>query len=174
MDGTSISPNELNQAKQFLRKGYLFNLENGLPPGIEIDTYDYIICSHILEHIAYPEKLLSDIKEVLKKNGFLIVALPNLFHYKSRIQLLRGNFPYADTGIWDYTHVRWYTFESALEMLSKNFEVDTATVTGELPLNSIFKKILPTLLSRSVYKNLIKISRGMFGYQLLFRCINNK
>lgn len=174
IDGISISPNELQEAKEFLRQGYLFNLENGLPPEIKSNGYDCVICSHILEHIAYPEKLLEDIKNVLKPGGTLVVALPNLFHYKTRLQLLQGNFPYSETGIWDYTHVRWYTFKSALKLFSQNYIVDLATVTGELPFNSFFKKILPSRLSRFLYKNLIKISRGFFGYQLLFRLINKK
>ena len=174
VDGISISSNELKQAKEFLRNAYLFNLETGLPPEIEKDTYDYIICSHILEHIAYPEKLLSDIKKVLKKNGFLIVALPNLFHYKTRIQLLKGNFPYSDAGILDYTHVRWYSYKSAIETLSKNFVIEIATVTGEMPFNRIFKRILPKKLSQFLYKILVGISKGLFGYQLLYRLANKK
>jgi 2-polyprenyl-3-methyl-5-hydroxy-6-metoxy-1,4-benzoquinol methylase len=174
VDGISISPAELNEAKQFLRNAYLYNLENGLPPEIEKDTYDYVICSHILEHIAYPEKLLRDIKKVLKENGFLIVALPNVFHYKTRLQLLKGNFPREDAGIWDYTHVRWYSYRSAIETLSEYFTVETATVTGELPFNSLAKKILPKRVSQSIYKILTGFSKGLFGYQLLYRLINKK
>ena len=87
---------------------------------------------------------------------------------------MRGNFPYSEAGIWDYTHVRWYSYKSAIETLSKNFVVETATVTGEMPFNSIFKRILPKRLSKSLYKILIKISKGLFGYQLLYRLVNNK
>jgi 2-polyprenyl-3-methyl-5-hydroxy-6-metoxy-1,4-benzoquinol methylase len=174
VDGISISPDELQQAKPYLRNGYLFNVENGLPPAIERDMYDYVICSHILEHIAYPAKLLSDIQQVIKKNGFLIVALPNVFHYKTRLQLLKGNFPKADAGIWDYTHLRWYTYRSAMETLSEYFVVETATVTGELPLNSIAKKILPQKAARYLYKILSGVSKGLFGYQLLYRFVNKK
>jgi 2-polyprenyl-3-methyl-5-hydroxy-6-metoxy-1,4-benzoquinol methylase len=174
VDGISISLEELKQAEPALRRAYLFNVENGLPSEIESDAYDYIICSHILEHIAYPEKLFEDIRRVLKNNGYLIVALPNLFHYKTRIELLKGNFPSSDAGIWDYTHLRWYTYKSAKEILSKNFIIETATVTGELPFNRLFKKIFPKKLSQFFYTKLIKISKGLFGYQLLYRLINKK
>lgn len=174
VDAISISPDELKQAKPFVRNAYLFNLENGLPPEIEKDTYDYIICSHVLEHIAYPQKLLQDMQKALKKDGFLIVALPNVFHYKTRMQLMKGNFPIAEAGIWDYTHLRWYSYRSAVETLSEYFLIETATVTGELPFNSIAKKIVPEKVSGSLYKILIRISKGLFGYQLLYRFINKK
>ena len=174
VDGISISEEELKCAKPFLRKSYLFNLEEGLPGGIEEGAYDYVICSHVLEHIAYPEKLLTGIQKALKPNGVLIVALPNVLHYKSRLQLLSGNFPRSEAGIWDETHLRWYTFRSATKMLSEYFDIETATVTGDLPFNRIARKILPANTSRALYKMLTDISKGFFGYQLLYRCINRK
>lgn len=62
VDGVSISEMELTAASSFLRKGYLFNLENGLPDSVLQNKYDYIICSHVLEHICYPNRLLLHIK----------------------------------------------------------------------------------------------------------------
>jgi hypothetical protein len=50
--------------------------------------------AHVLEHICYPDKLLTDIRMVLKKDGRFIVALPNIMHYKARMQLIMGNFNY--------------------------------------------------------------------------------
>jgi len=174
VDGISISPGELAQAGPFLRNGFLYNLENGLPPELPTESYDYIICSHILEHIAYPDKLLQDMQRVLKKDGCVIVALPNVFHYKSRIQLLKGNFPKSDTGIWDATHLRWYTFKTASEKLSEYFNIETATVSGELPLNSMAKKIFPAKMSQFLFKLLTGVSKGLFGYQLLYRLTKKK
>jgi SAM-dependent methyltransferase len=174
VDGISVSHDELELAKPFLRNAYLFNLENGLPPEIGIEVYDYIICSHILEHIAYPQKLLVNVQQALKKDGFLIVALPNVFHYKSRFELFKGNFPKAKAGIWDYTHLRWYSYRSAVELLSEYFTIESAAVTGEVPFNSIAKKILPKRASQSLFKILTGISKGFFGYQLLFRLVNKK
>lgn len=46
--------------------------------GIEIDyfvqteeenIFDYIICNHVMEHIANEEQAVSEIKRVLKTNG---------------------------------------------------------------------------------------------------------
>lgn len=169
VDGITISSEELNQAKPYLRNGYLQNLENGLPQNIA-DGYDVVICSHVLEHICYPDKLLKDIRSVLKPNGSLVVALPNIMHYKSRMQLIGGNFKYQSQGLWDYTHFRWYTFATGKKLLeSHGFTVEIASVSGELPFNSIFSKILPGGMRRAIYKGLIGISKGFFGYQLLYK-----
>lgn len=170
IDGITISENERVSASKFMEKVYIFNLEEGLPLGISENQYSYIICSHVLEHIAYPEKLLQDIKKALINGGHLIVALPNIMHYKSRLKLLFGNFDYEETGIWDFTHLRWYTFRTAKNLLeSLGFDIIVAKVTGELPFNSLFSKILPKALAIPIFQVLTTLSKGFWGYQLLFK-----
>lgn len=169
VDGITISEMELKEASAFLRTGYLHNLENGLPEEVKKNRYDFIICSHVLEHICYPEKLLKDIRECLHPNCMLIVALPNLFHYKSRWQLAKGNFNYESAGIWDNTHFKWYTYKTGASTLKENgFRLVEKTVTGQLPLAFFFSRIFSDKLSAKIYNLLKKISPGFFGYQLLY------
>lgn len=169
VDGITISPAEYETAKIYLDNTFIHNLETGLPDAIETQTYDYVICSHVLEHIVYPDKLLGDILKVLKHGGILIVALPNIMHYKSRMKLAIGKFDYEDAGLWDYTHVKWYTFETAKKLFVEHgFSIELAMVTGELPFNSFFSKIFSSRMSSKIFKLLTKVSRGFFGYQLLY------
>ena len=171
IDGVTISQEEQKIAGKVMRHVHIFNLENGLPD-LGINIYDVVICSHVLEHICYPENLMNDIYKVLKPKGILIVALPNIMHYKSRWQLLLGNFNYQSAGIWDYTHFRWYTFETAQKLLLKyNFRIVNKTVTGMLPFNSFFTKIFPDRVNLKLFAYLISISHGFFGYQLLYCAI---
>lgn len=170
VDGITISEEELRQATPFVRNVYLYNLEGGLPAEMPDGEFDYVICSHVLEHIVYPQKLLGDIHRALKPGGILIVALPNVMHYKSRLRLMAGRFDYTDAGIWDYTHVRWYTVDSAKDLLSKSgFTISRYLVTGELPLNSVAKRVLPAALRKTLYGFLTSLSKGLFGYQMLFK-----
>ena len=175
VDGITISEAELTLSLPYLRNGYLFDLENGLPNEIINEQYDYVVCAHVLEHICYPEKLLEDIHGCLAINGILILALPNLFHYKSRWELVKGNFNYSSSGIWDNTHFKWYTYLTGKKLLEENgFEIITQTVTGDLPGNSFFSKILSRKMSAKLYNSIKKISPGLFGYQLLYtaRAVN--
>lgn len=169
VDGITLSEIELEQASKYMRNGYIHNLEEGLPTEIPNEEYDYIICSHVIEHIAYPEKLLADISRTLKKDGILVVALPNVFFYRYRMQLMKGSFKSTEGGIWDYTHLRWYSFDTAQHMLKNNgFNIQVADVSGELPFSSVLKYCLPSSLRKSLYKMLTSISKGLFGYQLLY------
>ncbi len=44
-------------------------------------TFDLIICQAVLEHIKDPKKVISEIKRVLKKEGFLYCTVPFLQGY---------------------------------------------------------------------------------------------
>lgn len=169
VDGITISPAELETAAPSLRKGFLYDLEKGLPPEIHNIQYDYIICSHVLEHICYPSQLLNNIRQCLKNDGMLIVALPNLFHYNARIKLLKGEFEYQPSGLWDDTHFRWYSYKSGRALLEKHgFAVKVSDVTGTPPLYSLLSKILDDRSCEKFFKLCKKLSPGLFGYQLLY------
>lgn len=169
VDGITLSEAEAIQAKEYYRDVQIFNLESGLPELLKNRNYDCVICSHVIEHIAYPEKLLQDINITLSSEGVLIVALPNLLHYKSRLKLLLGQFNYEESGVWDYTHLRWYTFKTGRQLLEKNkFQVLKAWVDGELPFGRLTKRVLSEKTRIYIYKLLTKLSKGLFGGQLLY------
>ncbi len=171
VDGITISPQEAKEGKHYFRNIFIQNLEHGLPEEVKEQNYDVVLCSHVLEHIAYPEKLLEDILNLTLKNGAkLIIALPNFLHYNNRFKIFKGNFDYTESGLMDNTHVRWYTFKSAQELFQKRgLKVISAEVDGNLPFYSI-TKYLPFLVQKMIKKILFKISPGFFGYQIILIC----
>ncbi len=167
VDGLTLSNEEAKFAESFCRRVIVCNLEAGLPPDL-LDRYDAAICSHVLEHICFPSKLLSDIRERLTDEGVLIVALPNLLWWKNRIGLLAGRFRYTETGIMDRTHFRWYTYRTGKELLEEHgFSRVTAAVQGEFPGGPLRRRF-PRPLQIWMDAIVIKLWPGLFGYQLLY------
>lgn len=39
-------------------------------------SYDYILCTEVLEHVPYPEKSLLELSRIIKKGGKLIITAP--------------------------------------------------------------------------------------------------
>lgn len=66
------------------------------------NSFDVIICSHILEHLLFPIKATQEMRRVLKSNGFLFISSPT-----------RKNPKFDD----DYTHIRPFTPHSLETML---------------------------------------------------------
>ncbi|HET6511950.1 MAG TPA: class I SAM-dependent methyltransferase [Candidatus Kapabacteria bacterium] len=93
--------------------------------------FDVAIFGDVLEHVRYPEEVLRETKRLLKPGGKVIVSLPNVANLRVRLGLLRGNFRYADSGILDRTHLRFFTMETAHELLDKaGFELEESDVAG--------------------------------------------
>lgn len=87
--------------------------------------FDYILCGDILEHLYDPPKVLRDLKRRLAKNGRIIISLPNIAHIELFIQVfIKGRWPLNERGIFDKTHLRWFTKKDAYKMIENNgFEV---------------------------------------------------
>jgi len=169
IDGITISNDEMKLASVYCRNIYNFNLENGLPDEVYVNQYNFIICSHVLEHIAFPERLLNDIYNLASKNkAKILIALPNIMYFKTRFNLLLGKFEYTNDGIMDYTHLRWYTKKSATSMFEKyNFVVRSSSVSGLPPLYSLIRKLgkKPTRITNQF---LFFLAPTLFGSELLF------
>ena len=86
----------------------------------ESPVFDYIIFGDILEHLYEPDKVLADLKEKLNKSGKIIISLPNIAHVELFIQVyLKKTWPRNDRGIFDKTHIRWFTKNDSFEMIEK-------------------------------------------------------
>jgi 2-polyprenyl-3-methyl-5-hydroxy-6-metoxy-1,4-benzoquinol methylase len=167
IDGITLSEEEAAIAKAYCRQVVVHNLETGLP-SILAGPYDAVIASHVLEHICYPESLLRDISQCLSERGVLIVALPNLLNWRHRVAMFFGKFEYANSGIMDNTHFRWYTFKSARRLLEANgFEISRAYADGYFPLPGLRKLGFRSLATR-LDSAVCALFPGLFGYQLLY------
>jgi SAM-dependent methyltransferase len=167
IDGVTLSTVEADAASAYCRHVHVWDLEQGLP-SLGSDTYDVVICSHVLEHICFPSKVLRDIRKVLQPEGQLIVAIPNLLFYKNRLTLLRGKFEYQPSGIMDDTHFRWYTYASTQRLLERHgFQRLAAFAEGSFPI-PFLRRHIPEPVVREIDQVASRMAPGLFGYQLLF------
>jgi SAM-dependent methyltransferase len=163
--GITIDPREQKTARQFCEAVYIADLENGLPPDID-GEFDAILASHVLEHLARPERLLREVHERLSPGGVVAVALPNIAHYRQRISRLRGHFDYTDTGQLDRTHLRFYTYRTAIQLLEQNgYELVNAMATGTLPLWKA--RLVSRSMAGRVDKWAVRQRPNLLGYQCL-------
>jgi len=75
---------------------------------LEGRTFDQIVTLDVLEHLRFPGQLLSSLAKHLRPGGEFIISLPNVTHLDVRLALLKGTFPYADDGLLDRTHLRFF------------------------------------------------------------------
>lgn len=87
--GMDISGPAVEKAREH---GVEAELADITAPGFELSgTYDYILISEVIKHIARPEDLLRKTRGHFTKG--LIISIPNSGHYIHRLRLLAGRFP---------------------------------------------------------------------------------
>lgn len=87
--------------------------------------FDAVICNDVLEHLLDPYKQLEKIKSKLVNGGVVISSIPNIRYFRNFFELIfRKNWDYADEGIMDFTHFRFFTTNSIRKMYqSLGYEV---------------------------------------------------
>ena len=76
-------------------------------------TFDVLIFADVLEHLPWPLGTLRRYLEFLDANGSVIISLPNVGLWSVRLAHLLGRWEYDETGVLDFTHLRFFTRRSA-------------------------------------------------------------
>jgi methionine biosynthesis protein MetW len=82
----------------------------------ESGAFDCIILANVLEHMKEPSRILANLKKYLSDKGFLIYSVPNIVNWHSRMTIFFGKFEYAENGVFDKTHLRFYNLNSAKKL----------------------------------------------------------
>ena len=104
--------------------GFIFgNIEELELPQFN-ERFDVILLADVLEHLIEPGLVLEKLKKYLKPNGEILVSMPNIRHYSAFVKIfIKGNFDYQESGIFDYTHRRFFCKKNIRELLESNFKV---------------------------------------------------
>jgi SAM-dependent methyltransferase len=124
--GVELYAPALEKATPFLHRAICGNVESeDTWAEIEKEQYDVVLYMHILEHLVDPETVLARTKKVLKPGGRVIVCLPNVSNWENRWEMFRGDFHYTEVGVMDKTHLRFYNYFTAQDMIQRcGFNID--------------------------------------------------
>jgi SAM-dependent methyltransferase len=134
--------------------------------------FDVILYADVLEHLRNPLKVLSEINRQLKPGGLVIVSVPNSAHLWVRMQMCLGRFEYAERGIFDKTHLRFFTVRSFRALIhAAGLEIfELRTTPAPVPLvvpERYHGKMLDA--AHSVNAAMARCWKTMFAYQFIAR-----
>ena len=127
---------------------------------INNDRFDLIIASEIFEHIYNPWKVLKKIQNNLSPNGILLISVPNFQNLKYILNHINGNFFYEKNGLFDYTHIRFFTKHTLTTYLNKiGFNIIKSSWRKDFSLKKISEEIKNKLVNENqISLNLENIS----------------
>ena len=109
VDVVEQDADSLRQAEPYTSNIYLGDLnKEGWKWYYENYQYDYILFADVLEHLIDPLTTLTIATELLKKDGKIIISIPNICHNDIIVQLFEDHFRYTDLGLLDSTHIHFW------------------------------------------------------------------
>ena len=121
-----------------------FSIQIPLPTS----SFDVIIAGEVIEHLPCPSITVAEVSRILKPNGLFIGSVPNSYHIKNRLRVLKGRL--IDN---DQTHLRAYNVTLLKHYLEKEFIIEKLTSSR----------------GRSAF-----LSIAWFGRDLVWKCRNKK
>ena len=87
-------------------------------------AFDLILLSDVLEHIYNPWALLAQVRPRLSAQGVLLISVPNVQNFRYLSAVASGAFLYQSSGLFDETHIRFFSVQSLRSALDAGgFEV---------------------------------------------------
>ncbi|MBS5316742.1 MAG: methyltransferase domain-containing protein [Clostridiales bacterium] len=163
-------------ASQFSRHACIGSQEGNIEGYVWLDKfknnkYDYIIFLDVIEHLYNGKGVLEKAKKLLKEDGNILISVPNIAHNSIIINLINNKFNYTPLGLLDDTHIRFFTYQSLVDMVKniglKIIEQSTIQLgVGENEIDNTYKdvssEIERELRSRQlgdVYQFLLKMQK---------------
>jgi SAM-dependent methyltransferase len=143
-------------------------LVESLPRGIDV-----LLAMDVLEHLLDPWTTLRNLRDRLHPDGRAVISLPNIGCWAVMRALMRGRFDYADGGPLDRTHLRFFTYRTARELIQgagfavREWWPTMTSVPAAGKLGAI--PILRPLVERGSIAAARRFP-GLCGAQFLFHC----
>lgn len=151
--GIEYNESAKSTAEKKLDKVYQLNLND---PSVSLceEDFDCLVCNDVLEHITDPWNVLKNFQRKVKSGGTIILSIPNIRNHKVLRKLVfHGLWEYADEGILDRTHLRFFTRNSIIQ-LAQQADLSDIKIKGINP--SRFPRWLKIInfLSRNKFDDL--------------------
>ena len=139
---------------------------------VNVSGFDQIMMLDIIEHLKEPEKFMDELRfAAICKRPEVVITTANIGFFVTRLMLFFGQFNYGRKGILDATHTRLFTFRSLKALLDQSGYniLEVRGIPAPFP-KAIGKNFVSRLLLRC-NQALIRVSKGLFSYQIFVRAV---
>ena len=111
---------------------------------LDDESYDFILCNHVLEHVIDDKKAMQELYRVLKKDGIGIFQVPmNISNKKTYEDFTITDPKERNKAFGQYDHVRTYGMDFFDRLEEAGFMVEKCEYTSKFTLEEINKYCLP-------------------------------
>lgn len=123
--GVEVSEAASAEAATKLDAVHTFDIEGPWPSHLMDQSFDVVVLGEVLEHVFDPVVVLKNAHRVLSPKGRVVITTPNFLVWIARLQVLFGRFRYQRYGLFDFGHIRWFTYDYLQQVVSEaGFVID--------------------------------------------------
>lgn len=129
--------------------------------------FDWILAADVLEHVPDPLAVSRRLVLALADDGVIVVSVPNVAHLYVRLALLSGRWDYAERGILDRTHLRFFTRRSLRQLLDSAGIRPTRMTPAGLPWSIILPSVPKAVVGSAAIldRSVARLWPAAFAYQ---------
>ena len=123
---------------------YRVNLnEDSWPEALrDAGTFDVVVVADVLEHLYDPWTALTRMKDLINKDGHIVISLPHAGYNGMLACLLNDDFQYRESGLMDRTHIRFFGIKNIQALLDNaGLAITDAEFVIRHPENTEFAEI---------------------------------
>ena len=134
-----------------------------------LNDVNVILLLDIIEHLTSPENFCKELRRRAQENldVKIVISTGNIGFAVTRLMLFLGQFNYNKRGILDLTHTRLFTFSSLRRLMKECGFIVEKEMGIPAPLPLVIKNPFWQKLLMKLHGFAIKVSRGLFSYQML-------
>jgi methionine biosynthesis protein MetW len=136
-------------------------------------TFDAVIANSNLEHLFYMRRHVQELVRCARPGGKFVWLVPNIGHWRHRIWLLAGRFPYVADSPTDEYHIRYVTAYEGKKLL-REAGIEQVELRGHAGtwVRGLYPRILVNRFTKRtfdrLYEPLVRLRPSLFARYLCF------
>jgi methionine biosynthesis protein MetW len=138
--------------------------------------FDAVIANSNLEHLFYIHRHVRECARCVRPGGKFIWLVPNIGHWRYRLWLLAGKFPYIPDSPTDEYHIRYITAHEGRKLL-REAGLDDIHIRGHAGtwVRGLYPRVLVNRITKPwfdrFYEPLVRLRPSLFARYLCFYAV---
>jgi methionine biosynthesis protein MetW len=138
--------------------------------------FDVVVANSNLEHLFYLHRHIRECARCVRAGGTFIWLVPNLGHWRYRLWLLSGRFPYIPNSPTDEYHIRYVTAYEAKKLLA-DAGLEHVRTRGHAGTwcRGLYPRLLVNRYTKPffdpLYERLVRLRPSLFARYLYFEAV---
>jgi 2-polyprenyl-3-methyl-5-hydroxy-6-metoxy-1,4-benzoquinol methylase len=90
------------------------------PSRFGLNGFDLVVSEEVVEHLYFPDALLTFARQVLTPNGRIIITTPYYGYLRNLALAVFNRWDHHLTPLWDHGHIKLFSYKSMVKLLERN------------------------------------------------------